>query len=62
MRALDTAVCTVCGKKAVSDRGRIDVRKGQKVFHLDCYRTYKHRAQDVASFHRRVSSSMTTGL
>jgi hypothetical protein len=43
MREILDAACAFCGKSVVSDRGRVDVREGEKVFHLDCYRLYKRR-------------------
>jgi hypothetical protein len=43
MRETLDAACAFCGKSVVSDRGRVDVREGEKVFHLDCYRLYKRR-------------------
>jgi hypothetical protein len=42
--AVPDTVCAVCGKSVVSDRGRVEVREGERVFHLDCYRLYKRRA------------------
>jgi hypothetical protein len=45
MRETMDAVCAICGKSVVSDHGRVDVREGEKRFHLDCYRLYKRRAR-----------------
>jgi len=33
------AVCAVCGKSLVPE---VEVREGEKLFHLDCYLLYKH--------------------
>jgi hypothetical protein len=41
-------LCAACGKSVVSDRGRVEVREGEKVFHLDCDRLYKRRAMPPA--------------
>jgi hypothetical protein len=39
-------VCDFCGKSVLrAPRGlEVEVREGEKLFHLDCYRLYKRHA------------------
>jgi hypothetical protein len=57
LRLLDAA-CAFCGKSVVSDRGRVDVREGERLFHLDCYRLYK-RQPPPTPVNGRLTAPMT---
>jgi hypothetical protein len=48
------AMCAVCGKHVKSED--VEVREGEKVFHLDCYRLYKRRRPGTAD----VTPTFTT--
>lgn len=37
------AVCAFCGKSVLRAPLGSEVREGEKLFHLDCYRLYKRR-------------------
>jgi hypothetical protein len=43
---MTTAVCAFCGKSVLRAplESEVEVREGEKLFHLDCYLPYKRQA------------------
>jgi ribosomal protein L24E len=48
------AVCAFCGKSVKSEE--IEVREGEKVFHLNCYRLFKRRRPGTADVTPRLTT------